>query len=159
MNPIELTAEHKSKLVEMCSIVFSEMQNIAKENTIKWCSENHEYIDDCEYGFRLSGERSPRLYCSYPIDYDFHVHLLPNDENPGIHWFEFCMTHLVVRLSGQFGEQGLSKSDYTKNQYPNWFSEKIALHLNPFRNEKFEEDVKFIHPIDYLYEQFKQLKQ
>ena len=75
-----------------------------------------------------------------------------------IHWFEFCMTHLIVKLSKEFTKQGLSKADYTNNQYPNWFSEKLSYHLNPFRNEEFEEDVVFIHPVDYLYEEFKKLK-
>ena len=72
--------------------------------------------------------------------------------------FEFCLTHLVVRLSKEFTKQGLSEADYTHNQYPNWFSEKLSYHLNPFRNEETGEDILFIHPLDYLYTEFLKLK-
>ena len=85
----------------------------------------------------------------------FNKELRPFDSIPIL---EFCMTHLIVKLSKEFTKQGLSKADYTDNQYPNWFSEKVSYHLNPFRNEEFEEDILFIHPVDYLYEEFKKLK-
>jgi hypothetical protein len=89
-----------------------------------------------------------------------NIYYSKNGKFPGksIHWFEFCMTHLIVKLSEEFTKKGMSEADYTNNQYPNWFSEKLSYHLNPFRNEEFEENVIFIHPVDFLYEKFLKLK-
>lgn len=132
MKNIELTEEHKSKLLEMCKKLFPKSKI--------------QFINDfyCEWSLFLITED----------DYDS---TLPKDKVE-CHWFEFCMTHLIVQLSKEFTKQKLSKSDYTSNQYPNWFSKKVSYHLNPFRNEEFEEDIIFIHPVDYLYEEFKKLK-
>lgn len=127
MKNIELTEDHKSKLLEMCKVLFPE-------------------YPDLQFGVKEKHNWSK----------EYLVFELTGNE-PIIHWFEFCMTHLIVKLSKEFTKQGLSKADYTNNQYPNWFSEKVSYHLNPFRNEEFEEDIIFIHPIDYLYEEFKNL--
>ena len=128
MKNIELTENQKVKLLEMCRILFPE-------------------YPDLQFGVKEKHNWSK----------EYLVFGLTGNE-PIIHWFEFCMTHLIVKLSKEFTKQGLSKADYTDNQYPNWFSEKVSYHLNPFRNEEFEEDILFIHPIDYLYEEFKKLK-
>ena len=137
MKNIELTEEHKSKLLEMCKILFPEYTTIPNDKNPKFLTINW---------FTKQG---------------YFIHLMDDDdlkENKMIHWLEFCMTHLIVKLSKEFTKQKLSEADYTDNQYPNWFSEKVSYHLNPFRNEEFEEDILFIHPVDYLYEEFKKLK-
>lgn len=133
MKNIELTEDHKSKLLEMCKKLFPEYTEI--------------YLGINDYDDNFDGF----------ICFQKTIPLISNIIE-SVHWFEFCMTHLIVKLSKEFTKQKLSKADYTNNQYPNWFSEKLAYHLNPFRNEEFEEDIKFIHPVDYLYEEFKKLK-
>ena len=132
MTSIKLTENHKSKLLEMCKELFPEY--------VIYPADNDGFIEGEQWvGDQNMGEDRP-----------------VNEFN--IHWFEFCMTHLIVKLSKEFTKQKLSEADYTDNQYPNWFSEKVSYHLNPFRNEEFEEDILFIHPVDYLYEEFKKLK-
>ena len=132
MKSIQLTEKHKSKLLEMCKELFPEY--------VIYPADNDGFIEGEQWvGDQNMGEDRP-----------------VNEFN--IHWFEFCMTHLIVKLSKEFTKQKLSEADYTDNQYPNWFSEKVSYHLNPFRNEEFEEDILFIHPVDYLYEEFKKLK-
>lgn len=130
MKSIELTEEHKVKLLEMCKILFPEY--------FYWELDHHIITA------HIKGN-DDEVYEDEPYDI-------------AIHWFEFCMTHLIVKLSKEFTKQKLSKADYTDNQYPNWFSQKVSYHLNPFRNEEFEEDILFIHPVDYLYEEFLKLK-
>ena len=148
MKNIELTEEHKSKLLEMCKILFPEYINIEFDEDKLYFLTQKCFDINKKFGTQFSNED-----CDFEIE---EVYLEEYDVY--IHWFEFCMTHLIVELSKEFTKQGLSKADYTNNQYPNWFSEKLSYHLNPFKNEEFEEDVKFIHPIDYLYEEFKKLK-
>lgn len=135
MKPIELSLNQKNKLIEMCNKLFPELQTTAEIAAKHWCKSASENIDNYEYGFRLSEELSPVLYCSYPIDYDFHTHLLPNDKNPGIHWFEFCYTFLFKKiLVDPYGYESI-------NDYISMNSSFI-----------------FGHPVDYLYEEFKKLK-
>lgn len=137
MKNIELTKDHKSKLLEMCKILFPEWTFITfQESAIMGAGWDYDFNNIC------FSKKSETLF----------------DIEINIHWFEFCMTHLIVQLSKEFTKQKLSKSDYTSNQYPNWFSQKLSYHLNPFRNEEFEEDIIFIHPVDYLYKEFKKLK-
>ena len=128
MKSINLTKEQKEKLLKMCNALFPEY----KEIILTKCNT-------LKFGFERKGS-----YYTWKFS--------------GIHWFEFCLTHLVVRLSKEFTKQGLSEADYTHNQYPNWFSEKLSYHLNPFRNEETGEDILFIHPLDYLYTEFLKLK-
>lgn len=53
-----------------------------------------------------------------------------------IHWFEFCMTHLIIKLS-----QNINQTDHDYE----------LLLSNCFINNK-------THPIDYLYSQYKRFK-
>ena len=132
MKNIEINEKQKENLLKMCKVLFPEY--------VIYPADNDGFIEGEQWvGDQNMGEDRP-----------------VNEFN--IHWFEFCMTHLIVKLSKEFTKQKLSKADYTNNQYPNWFSEKIAYHLNPFKNEEFEEDILFIHPVDYLYEEFEKLK-
>ena len=131
MKNIEINEKQKENLLKMCKVLFPEY--------VIYPADNDGFIEGEQWvGDQNMGEDRP-----------------VNEFN--IHWFEFCMTHLIVKLSKEFTKQGLSKADYTNNQYPNWFSEKVSYHLNPFRNEEFEEDIIFIHPIDYLYSEFLKL--
>lgn len=154
MNPIQLTPEHKTKLLEMCSKLFPEYN-------LKIYKKDFEKLPG-DFRYSKYKPQKPTWIIGYngvvylQLFYEYFEDM--SYEIIEIHWFEFCLTHLIVKLANEFTNQKLSKSDYTNNQYPNWFSEKLVYHLNPFRNEEFEEDVEFIHPIDYLYEEFKKLK-
>ena len=120
MKNIELTEEHKSKLLEMCKELFP--------------TYNFEFMrGNDEFGFDI-------------YDY-FTFYLIEDYENnewykskTDINWFEFCMTHLPEKIfknpKGRF--QGI-------NGRPYW-CEKVA--------ESFAK----VHPIDYLYEEFKKLE-
>ena len=98
MKNIELTENHKSKLLEMGKVLFP------------------EYV---EIDFNKSGlltlwkEKCPSIQWSE------------------IHWFEFCMTHLCDKVFIH---------DESLNEF-----------LLTFNVDK--------HPVDYLYEEFKKLKQ
>ena len=144
MSSIELTSEHKSKLLEMCEALFPEytIYEVQKANHFgrivntvqgnKW-----EYNGDDDE----------------PIDEFF------------IHWFEFCMRYLTSKLDLLYFEKIMNPldpfhvSNKNKNlEYPeNW---KELWENRPF--EKFNKICNGSeykkHPIDYLYEQFKQLK-
>ncbi len=101
MKPIELTEEHKSKLIEMCKVLFPEMGNV--QLGVK---EKHGWSNDyLVFGIEKSDE-------------DTFV----------IHWFEFCMTHLRVKL--------------------NLHHDDLYLTTNPGRDT-------FNHPVDHLYKAFK----
>lgn len=83
--------------------------------------------------------------------------LLENKPGPAyvnIHWFEFCMTYLVEKLSYLLDEwEEMPK--YVQNVYPDtngkWnLYTKFHFH--------YPKDIFRKHPVDYLYEQFLKLK-
>lgn len=69
MNAIQLTREHREKLLEMCKELFPEYENI------------HMFINGWEY--------------SRDMDYIAFDNLSDYVE---IHWYEFCMTYLVNKM-------------------------------------------------------------
>jgi len=73
MKNIELTEEHKSKLLEMCKVLFPEYTKIDLE------------IEDNYDGIK---------------DYIMFEKTIPLKSNTiiYIHWFEFCMTHLANKI-------------------------------------------------------------
>ena len=72
MKSIQLTEEHKSKLLEMCKILFPEY--------VIYPADNDGFIEGEQWvGDQNMGEDRP-----------------VNEFN--IHWFEFCMTHLSEKI-------------------------------------------------------------
>lgn len=69
MKSIELTVNHKSKLLEMCNKLFCEKQSEFKK--VEW-SDN----------------------CSLTLQFYFTDEVCWYS-----HWFEFCMTHLINRIN------------------------------------------------------------
>lgn len=111
MKNIELTEDHKSKLLEMCKVLFPEVK--------------------IHTGMLSDGSQAPEKVLDYPVDLEWGTEWdLPyiSVETEQIHWFEFCMTHLVREL--------MCKN--TKHM------QQLFMGLK--------------HPIDYLYEEFKKLK-
>lgn len=125
MKAIELTQEHKDKLLEMCKALFPE--DIFSFNN-----------DDGEDGIidrNFAGDNVP-----------FEKLLSWKDEGSHFHWFEFCMTHLPVELHRY--------AMHEHNVEP-----KDALRIITTNLLRFEDFGRYeIHPIDYLYNEFKKLK-
>lgn len=133
MKAIELTEEHKAKLLEMCNKLFPEC-------TIWWKYEM--------YGRALKQNFNEVLAVAETLNPPINV---GTKEKPwrqttnyfNIHWFEFCMTHLPLKIY------------YEKNK-------KGGMNLEIITNNllRFEDFGRYeINPIDYLYKEFKKLKQ
>lgn len=132
MKPIELTEEHKNKLLEMCKALFPELENLEVRDSMEDFCLPFEHI--CiEYG------RNKKLVI--------------------IHWFEFCMTELshkiLFKLCNNFEHVGTAdlEIETTMEWNNNLFDTTLFHKCNPSRNERAW------HPIDYLYQEFKKLKQ
>ena len=75
MKSIELTEDHKTKLLEMCKVLFPNYPNLKVRNSMEdFCMKQ----DDCFIELQESGVNSR------------------NDTI--IHWFEFCMTYLQDKI-------------------------------------------------------------
>ena len=143
MKTIKLTEEQKSRLLEMCKVLFPKYLSIEY-----WDFDS--YSDHCGIG---GDEQIENCLCFYPQK-------LPlNKENPPtidwenvqidnipitIHWFEFCMTHLVTKLRSYNPVH-----EQTPKQLMDFYS---------FYWDVSNYQMTQTHPIDYLYEQFKKLK-
>ena len=123
MKQIELTEEHKSKLLEMCKVLFPEYNKITFSNP-----EDPDACFDSIEGILHLGN-------SVNENKGFIV-------KESIHWFEFCMTHLMYKLSYEF-----SKIPNAKGK---------SIHIELWELNKGDYFKK--HPVDYLYEEFKKLK-
>ncbi len=137
MKILTLNKKQEKLLIQMCKEFFPELQQKSENEGIKWCKENSEDIKEYEIGFRLSDENHNTLvYCSYPIDYGFHIHLLPNDKNPGIHWYQLCLTELPKRIFGNL-----------KNEVTN----KAKIYIEPITLCEVQETALYgNHPVDSL---------
>jgi hypothetical protein len=137
MKQIELTEKHKTKLLEMCEVLFSEFNEwrfgkvtaegnledfYNKTKNLSW-EDKEKHKQSCDF-----------LWIEKDFKYE-HDDDIERSETWVIHWFEFCMTHLVNKL------ELLCKLNLIHSFYS--FNEQIN------SNE---------HIIDYLYEEFKKLK-
>lgn len=87
MKSIELTEEHKSKLLEMCNELFPEYHfNFHHhDDGLLTKDKNFEnYLPGFIFGWKL-----------YEGEYSEYYH----DADIFIHWFEFCMTYLMKGLT------------------------------------------------------------
>ena len=118
MSPIELTDLHKSRLLEMCRVLFPEYNRIE-------ISDYQIDVDRNHYN---------------PIFIDIYKGVLtvPFDIY-STHWFEFCMTKLWIKINSLLSHKT---------------PEELMSMYNAFWDILNEE----LHPVNYLYEQFKQLK-
>lgn len=113
MKSIQLTPSHKSKLLEMCKALFP-----------GW-----EFNEDFEYGQDIINNSLSKLE--------------KGKRSEDIHWFEFCMTHLVNKLY------------YPDNVGKRNTREKVEY----FFFQTFIDSIEggpagYDHPIDYLYAEF-----
>jgi hypothetical protein len=123
MKNIELTEKHKSKLLEMCKKLFSEVQI--------WT------------GIFPDGSQAPEKVLDSPMDLEWGTEWdLPyiTIKNKQIHWFEFCWRLLNKILSNN------------KTISPIYIQKCITdFGIICFNNSVFQ------HPVDYLYEKYKEL--
>jgi len=112
MTSIELTEEHKSKILEMCNKLFPEYNKIEID-----IEANYDGTQDYLQFTKIN-----------PSDTIF------------IHWFEFCMITLQQKLCKLLDKP-----------VDLWNIELIGKLF-------FYTNSNGIHPIDYLYEEFKNLK-
>lgn len=136
MKAIELTEEHKTKLLEMCNKLFPEcLFEKGFKYKSKWSTGRIvdcvskgiciEFGSDPEYGYR-------------EIEESLQITMLDGEylKTESIHWFEFCMKHLVYKI---FNESNSVQTQLELN--------KTILYL---MNSN-------VNVIDHLYEQFKKL--
>jgi hypothetical protein len=116
MESIEITNEHKDKLLEMCNVLFPKIYFTFRVFPTVGVSNG----DLCYY---LTPESNKRQY---------------------IHWFEFCMTHLVEKLIFNKKNNQKVHDDFREFFYS--------------VNNYFIKTPLCIHPIEYLYNNFKQQK-
>ena len=131
MNNIELTEEHKTKLLEMCRELFPEYNRFIGF----YKTEDELFYKEKIYKFNM-------------------LHLIGEDDNIQIiHWFEFCMTHLIEKLN-DLSDVYEEIPPYVANVYGGangkWnLYVKFHFHYPKNRYKK--------HPIDYLYSEFLKL--
>lgn len=114
MKSIELTDDHKSKLLKMCKVLFPEYTEI--------------YLGIDDYDDNFDGF----------ICFQKTIPLISNIIE-SVHWFEFCITKLSVKILCQ--NKNIINSSYSKNYF--------------LQNKIINSDE---HIVNYLYKEFKKLK-
>jgi hypothetical protein len=130
MKAIKLTEEHKSKLLEMCNKLFPEYGDVQLLKS--YCATEYD----------ATGSPYLRWYIPFEHNGKKTTKLIK------IHWFEFCMTHLVEKLIEVINEYESKLSD----------SKREKFFIEIFEPYELLMSIKDKHPIDYLYEEFKKLK-
>ena len=126
MNSVEINQEQKDKLLKMCKILFPK----------------YIFINFQEYAIMELG-----------WDYDFNNLCFSTKSNKifdielNIHWFEFCMTHLINELAWKN-----IKTDILADCE---FETARIKYLNELFKDRPNKGQ--YHPIDYLYEKFKEI--
>lgn len=87
MNKLELTEEHKSKILEMCTVLFPE-DHFSFENDLG----DEGYLD------RNLHINNPYEYGSEEYSKIQKKSLNWNDEGSNFHWFEFCFMQIMPKL-------------------------------------------------------------
>lgn len=87
MKAIELTKEHKSKLLEMCKVLFPKYEWVFHHHDKGNPDTNkpHNFLPGFIFGFEK--------YEDGTTSENYH------DVDIFIHWFEFCMIYLLDKLS------------------------------------------------------------
>lgn len=139
MKQIELTENHKSKLLEMCKILFPEYKHIQIRNY--YSMSDYVFQIDKPDGSENNGFDAIEFLTEKGYQYEIEDY---DGKGYSIHWFEFCITHLSHAII--FNPKNPLK---VCNHNHVGLLESV-MHL--FYNEE-----QAIHPVDYLYEEFKKL--
>lgn len=129
MKSIELTEEQKNKLLEMCNTLWKQENWIFLLDVPNDLNKNHCFI----MGFIGNNDYIPNCDCY-------------------IHWFEFCMTHLVEKI---FNPKDLNNQKI-KQKFISFFMEMSS--YSWFIQDSGIRESFANHPVDYLYQEFKKLK-
>ena len=135
MKSIQLTRDHKVKLLEMCN-------KLCKDSLSKtecYCEE------DQGSGYTYSDEHGECDVCSNNSFefFDNSIHFTnDSDDRITIHWFEFCLLHLSEKIYKTFFKLG---------EKDNWY----GCHLSWAINSIYTQNTNKVHLVDYLYEEFK----
>ena len=140
MNPIEFTKEHEDKLLEMCRNLFPEYEHIQVRN----------YYSMSDYVFQPTkpdGKDNDGLFAIEFLTKKEYKQSTNDFDGIGysIAVFEFCMTHLTYKLIDEL------KKNQQDKEVDLFFRFNSKFHI-------YGNDLMYSNPIDYLYEQFKQLK-
>lgn len=129
MKSIELTEEHKSKLLEMCKKLF------------------------CNSDICLTGPSGR----SWDSKNKFFISIWNNiDGETIIHWFEFCMIHLIKKLNKFETEEELPP--YARHSAINEIIIDGKWNVYTRFYYHYPKNQYKKHIVDYLYEEFKKLK-
>lgn len=140
MNPIQLTDEHKSNLLEMCQALFREYPYFSLEDT--------EY-GLVVYAFNKKSEKFWKEEARINKEKFDWEYVYKGEADLIINWFEFCMTHLCEKiLNPNPDKPARNLADKFKMFFweTNLYWSNTHLNVNPLDSR---------HPIDYLYEEFK----
>lgn len=129
MESIKLTDAQKDKLLEMCKVLFPE-DNFWWEYDMYGRGLKQDFNDVLCVQHTL--EEPKKGWDNRPIKHKFF----------NIHWFEFCMTYLAEKIAKHDRYDDLNLHVDTI----------LACWVN--NTEKFPRK----HPVDYLYEKFKKIK-
>lgn len=136
MKSIDLTTSQKSKLLEMCKKLFpNDKIDSFENNTIKFLI-NYCKKKDCN--------NDKITYAGW-------------EEVLKIHWFEFCMTHLIIKLQNSLPDDVVwrEQPQYVSNVFGWKKGSKWTLYSDFFFH--YPKQINKIHPVDYLYKEFKKL--
>ena len=133
MKPLQLTTQHRERLLEMCKVFYPDLQKLAFDAGVEYYgSKKQAKANYC--GFYITGDNC--IQCSYPIDSrddSFHEHLIEST-----HWFEFCWQILKKILQNEKSPR------------------KMVNFVETFGIVCFNQ-LKSLHPVDWLYDAFKTL--
>jgi len=115
MKNIELTEDHKSKLLEMCKILFPEYDFRINRPLFS----NNESLSTIQLG-----KKSINIY------------------EEEIHWFEFCMTYLAKKLIPKVTNYNLDDAYNSLYNIIYQFWENEHNHIIDYLYEKFKENEK-----------------
>lgn len=123
MKSIELTKEHKAKLLEMCKVLFPGYTG--------W---------------------------SWDANYPLTLQYFSNNIVKRSHWFEFCITHLWIKIFPDKKGMMFGKPCTMSNsiQHYNYLIHWLAGYDENYFGKKV--NLKTYYPVDYLYKEFKKLK-
>jgi hypothetical protein len=101
MKSIELTEEHKTKLLEMCNVLFPEQKP-----------------------FCIGLNQELNKGWGYSRDFIFGKSDIFLDDGLMIHWFEFCMTHLqneILRKASKLNKSDDLNYDFFSKLTDSWY--------------------------------------
>lgn len=134
MQSIQLTQEHKDKLLEMCKVLFPEYNYFY----ITYQNGNSDASDNAQRWVNCTDRKGKEIT---------------------IHWFEFCMIHLIERLNDKL-DWWEDIPPYVSNVYGEACGKWNVYTKFHFLYPKAIHGGSIVprNPIDFLYEEFKRLK-